>query len=89
MDFQFFEIQFFEKPLVFFVVFVFVVFVVDRTSLTFSLARQYAANGVTCNGIAPCYVYGPMMEALDAKTQAELKESIPVKNFCTPEEVAQ
>jgi NAD(P)-dependent dehydrogenase (short-subunit alcohol dehydrogenase family) len=28
------------------------------TSLTFSVARQYCDQGVTCNGVAPCYVFG-------------------------------
>jgi len=89
------------------------------TSLTFSVARQFALRnnlplksfdsrlfwvklcdavivrsryieqGVTCNGIAPCYVFGPMIvNALSEAEQAELLEKIPVKKFCTPEEVA-
>lgn len=37
------------------------------TSLTFSVARQYAGDGITCNGVAPCYVFSPMiMEQLTA-----------------------
>ena len=31
------------------------------TSLTFSVARQYAEEGITCNAIAPCYVFSPMI----------------------------
>ena len=59
------------------------------TSLTFSVARQYIEQGVTCNGIAPCYVFGPMIvNALSEAERAELLERIPVKKFCTPEEVA-
>ena len=55
----------------------------------FSVARQYADQGVTCNGIAPCYVFSPMiMEQLSAEKRAELLDMIPVKKFCTPEEVA-
>ena len=59
------------------------------TSLTFSVARQYVDKGVTCNGIAPCYVFGPMIiNALSEERRAELLEAIPVQKFCTPEEVA-
>ena len=57
--------------------------------LTFSLARQFAADGVTVNGVAPCYVFSPMiMEQLTAEKRSELLETIPVKRFCKPEEVA-
>ena len=50
---------------------------------------RYIEQGVTCNGIAPCYVFGPMIvNALSEAEQAELLEKIPVKKFCTPEEVA-
>ena len=57
--------------------------------LTFSLARQFASSGVTINAVAPCYVFSPMiMEQLTADKRAELLETIPVKRFCAPEEVA-
>ena len=57
--------------------------------LTFSLARQFASDGITVNAVAPCYVFSPMiMEQLSAAQRAELLEKIPVGKFCTPEEVA-
>jgi len=59
------------------------------TSFTFSIARQYAAAGITCNGIAPCYVMSPMVtEKLTAAQRKELLEKIPVHRFCEPEEIA-
>jgi len=57
--------------------------------LTFSLARQFASAGVTVNAVAPCYVFSPMiMEQLTAEKRTELLETIPVRRFCKPEEVA-
>lgn len=59
------------------------------TSFTFSVARQYADKGITCNAIAPCYVMSKMVsEQLTAKQRADLLEKIPVHRFCEPEEIA-
>jgi 3-oxoacyl-[acyl-carrier protein] reductase len=58
-------------------------------ALTFSLARESAAFGVTVNGIAPAYVRTPMVEEqlTEAQRQALLKQ-IPVGRFCEPDEFA-
>ncbi|HUP97012.1 MAG TPA: SDR family NAD(P)-dependent oxidoreductase [Usitatibacter sp.] len=59
------------------------------TSLTFSLAREYAAHGVTVNAIAPAYVKTPMvMEQLNDSQRRQLLAQIPVGRFCEPEEFA-
>lgn len=57
--------------------------------LTFSTAREAAADGITANAIAPCYVTSPMIteQLSEEQRQAQLA-SIPVGRFCEPEEVA-
>ncbi len=58
-------------------------------SLTFSLARETAAEGITVNGIAPAYVKTPMVtEQLSEAQQQALLAQIPVGRFCEPEEFA-
>lgn len=57
--------------------------------LTFSLARESAAFGVTVNGIAPGYVLTPMVtEQLTEAQRQKLLTEIPVGRFCKAEEVA-
>ena len=59
-------------------------------ALTFSLAREVAAHGVTVNGVAPAYVRTPMVtEQLSGEQRRELLRRIPVGRFCEPEEVAE
>lgn len=59
------------------------------TSLTFSLAREAAAFGVTVNGISPAYVKTPMVTAgLNEEQRQALLAAIPVGRFCEPEEFA-
>ena len=58
-------------------------------ALTFSLARELAAFGVTANAIAPAYVNTPMVtEQLTAAQRQALLQQIPVGRFCEPEEFA-
>ena len=59
------------------------------TALTFSLARESAAHGVTVNGIAPAYVRTPMViEGLTEEQRRQILAQIPVGRFCEPEEFA-
>ena len=59
------------------------------SALTFSLARELAAYGVTANAIAPAYVKTPMItEQLNEAQRQELIRQIPVGRFCEPEEFA-
>lgn len=59
------------------------------TSLTFALAREAAAEGVTVNVIAPAYVKtNTITEGLNEAQRRLLLARIPVGRFCEPEEFA-
>jgi 3-oxoacyl-[acyl-carrier protein] reductase len=57
--------------------------------LTFSIARETAAQGITSNAIAPAYVMSPMVsEQLSEDQRRTQLLQIPVGRFCQPVEVA-
>jgi 3-oxoacyl-[acyl-carrier protein] reductase len=59
------------------------------TSLSFALARECAADGVTVNVIAPAYVKtNTITEGLNESQRRLLLARIPVGRFCEPEEFA-
>jgi 3-oxoacyl-[acyl-carrier protein] reductase len=58
-------------------------------SLTFALAREAAAQGVTVNAVAPAYVSSASAtEGLNDAQQRQILSQIPVGRFCEPEEFA-
>jgi 3-oxoacyl-[acyl-carrier protein] reductase len=58
-------------------------------SLTFALAREAAAQGVTVNGVAPAHVKTPAItEELNDAQRRQILAQIPVGRFCEPEEFA-
>lgn len=58
-------------------------------SLTFALAREAAAQGVTVNAVAPAYVSSAAItEGLNEAQRRQILSQIPVGRFCEPEEFA-
>lgn len=57
-------------------------------SMTFALAREVAAAGVTVNAIAPAFVKTPSVTDMNEAQRRQLLAQIPVARFCEPDEVA-
>ena len=57
-------------------------------ALTFALARESAANGITVNAIAPAFVKSRELEEMHEAQRRQLLAQIPVGRFCEPEEFA-
>ncbi|HTE20555.1 MAG TPA: SDR family oxidoreductase, partial [Armatimonadota bacterium] len=58
-------------------------------SLTRSVAKYLAADGVRCNAIAPSGVETGMLRQYADAEMETLREGIPLKRFGTPAEIAE
>lgn len=56
--------------------------------MTKTIAREYAARGITCNAIAPGFIKSDMTGELSEKIVEAVMGTIPMKRFGEPEEVA-
>lgn len=57
--------------------------------LTKSMAKELASRGVTVNAVTPGFIETDMTAKLGDKVKEQYLESIPLRRFGTPEEVAQ
>jgi 3-oxoacyl-[acyl-carrier protein] reductase len=57
-------------------------------SLTRSIAKRYAAHGITANAIAPSAVETEMLGAFTEEQLAALRQQTPLHRFTRPEEIA-
>ena len=55
---------------------------------TKSVAKEYAAKGITCNAIAPGYIETEMTGAIPESLRQAMIDSIPLKRAGKPEDVA-
>lgn len=56
--------------------------------LTKSVAKEYAAKGITCNAVAPGYIRTEMTEVLSEQAAEAIMKQVTVKRYGTPEDVA-
>lgn len=56
--------------------------------MTKTVAKEYAAKGITCNAVAPGYIQTEMTGALSKQAASDILSNIPVKRMGTPEDVA-
>ena len=57
--------------------------------LTKTVAREGALRGIRCNAIAPGMIASDMTAAMPQKAQDQILESLPLKRFGEPAEIAQ
>jgi len=55
--------------------------------LTKTIAKEYATRGIRANAIAPGFIQTVMTDALPEKIKNEMKSSIPLGQFGTPDDV--
>ena len=56
--------------------------------LTKAIAKELAIRGITCNAVAPGVIESGMTDVLPDKVKENYMNSIPLKRFGTPEDVA-
>lgn len=56
--------------------------------LTKTIAKEYAGRGIRVNAIAPGFIQTAMTDALPEKVKEDMKNAIPLREFGTPEDVA-
>lgn len=56
--------------------------------ITKTIAKEYAGRGIRVNAIAPGFIKTAMTEALPEKVKEDMKNAIPLREFGTPEDVA-
>jgi 3-oxoacyl-[acyl-carrier protein] reductase len=57
--------------------------------LTKTVAREYAARGITVNAVAPGFIVTAMTDAVPDKIKEEMLKNIPAGALGTPEDVAE
>jgi 3-oxoacyl-[acyl-carrier protein] reductase len=57
--------------------------------LTKTIAKEYAARGITANAVAPGFIQTAMTDALPENIKEEMLRAIPLSKFGTPEDVAE
>ncbi len=55
--------------------------------LTKTIAREYASRGIRVNAVAPGFIQTAMTDALPDKVKDEMKGSIPLGQFGTPDDI--
>ena len=56
--------------------------------LTMALAQETATKGITVNTLSPGYIATDMIMKIPEKVREAIRETIPVKRYGTPEEIA-
>ncbi len=58
-------------------------------ALTKTVAKEYAARGITCNAIAPGFIETAMTAAMPASARTAMLEAIPAGRPGTPDDIAK